>query len=159
MIFVTVGEQLPFDRLIRIVDEWAKNTGGEVFAQIGRTSFKPQNIKYKNFLHPNEFKKKFEYSDLVISHAGMGTIITAIEIGKPIIVIPRQASLGEHRNDHQFSTAKRFMNLNYITVAFDENELMEKLKYEDDLVKFKGRGKDSGPSKLLIEHIRNFISI
>ena len=42
---------------------------------------------------------------VVIAHDEMGSIITALEMGKPIVVMPRRAELGEHRNDHQVAAA------------------------------------------------------
>ena len=63
----------------------------------------------------------------MISHAGMGSIITALELGKRIIVMPRRANLGEHRNDHQLATAKRLSEQGRIMVAFTEQELVDKL--------------------------------
>ena len=55
----------------------------------------------------------------------MGSIITALELGKRIIVMPRRADLGEHRSDHQVATAKRFAEQGRIEVAFNERELLE----------------------------------
>jgi len=158
MIFVTVGEQLPFDRLINIVDSWAKETRQEVFAQIGKSSLKPVNMHFEKFLSPKKFKEKFLDADIIIAHAGMGTIIASLELGKPILVMPRQAILGEHRNDHQFATAKRFLELNYIEVGFDDEELRESLQNIDSIVKGMTQKKDNGPSPLLIETIRGFVN-
>ena len=109
MIFVTVGTQGQFDRLIRTVDEWAGLRGRtDVFAQTGPSDYRPEHIRSKPFIDPTEFRKHVESASLVIAHAGMGSIITALEFGKHIIVMPRRADLGEHRNDHQVATAKRF---------------------------------------------------
>jgi UDP-N-acetylglucosamine transferase subunit ALG13 len=72
-------------------------------------------------------------ADVIVAHAGMGSIITALELSIPIIVMPRKADLGEHRNDHQIATAKRFLEQGRIHVAFDEIELTEKLDQLDDL--------------------------
>ncbi len=157
MIFVTVGEQLPFDRLIRTVDECAPTLSEKIFAQIGRSKIQPKNIQFKGFLDPDEFSNTFDTASLVIAHAGMGTIITALELGKPIIVMPRQAALGEHRNDHQFATAKRFLKLHYIAVAFDERELKEKLKCLQEIKGLSKRVTKIGPSPLLIQTIRELI--
>lgn len=159
MIFVTVGEQLPFDRLIRTIDEWSGASKKEVFAQIGRSDYTPKYISYKAFLAPEEFKNKFIAAEIIVSHAGMGTIITASELGKPILVMPRQAALGEHRNDHQFSTAKRFSSLNYVTVAFDEAELKTRLDKLAASEIYQNLAGVVGPSPLLIKTIRNFIEI
>ncbi|MDX9835204.1 MAG: glycosyltransferase, partial [Desulfobulbus sp.] len=84
MIFVTVGEQLPFDRLVRTVDEWAAESGKQVFAQIGKSELKPSHIEFKELLDPEEFREKMLYSEIIVAHAGMGTIISAMEERKPI---------------------------------------------------------------------------
>jgi len=128
MIFVTVGTQGQFDRLIRAVDGWAGTHGRtDIFAQTGASTYRPDHIRAKPFIDPGEFRKRVESASLVIAHAGMGSIITALELGKHIIVMPRRANLGEHRNDHQIATAKRFAEQGRIIVAFDEQELVEKL--------------------------------
>ncbi len=158
MIFVTVGEQLPFDRLVRAIDEHAPSLKQDVFAQIGATSFIPANIAYDKFLAPKDFASKFAEADVIVAHAGMGTIITALELDKPIIVMPRQAALREHRNDHQFATAKRFLKLNYIAVAFDENELIEKLEKFTNKVKSISKTKTiAAADPLLIRTISEFL--
>lgn len=128
MIFVTVGTQGQFDRLIQTVDEWAGAHGrADVFAQKGPSDYHSEHIDTERFIEPTEFRKCVEAASLVISHAGMGSIITALELGKQIIVMPRRASLGEHRNDHQVATAKRFAEQGGIIVAFTEQELVDKL--------------------------------
>jgi UDP-N-acetylglucosamine transferase subunit ALG13 len=157
MIFVTVGEQLPFDRLIRTVDYWAGHSGQYVYAQTGRSKWKPSHIKFKEFLSPNEFKRRLQEADIIISHAGMGTIISAVEMNKPLIVMPRKASLKEARSDHQFSSAKRFLSKNFLAVANDESELKSILNNLDDVLKNKREKKIAGPSPKLIKTIRNFV--
>ncbi|MBV5329112.1 MAG: hypothetical protein JZU65_16040 [Chlorobium sp.] len=157
MIFVTVGEQLPFDRLINAVDEWASVSGEEVYAQIGNSRLTPKTIKYKKNLDPLEFNESFLAADIIIAHAGMGTIITALELGKPLLVVPRQARFGEHRNDHQLATAKRFLEQGCISVAFDIPELIEKLESLQDVIKTTRNTKDVKISQKLIQVIRDFI--
>ena len=57
MILVTVGAQMPFDRMTRAVDAWAGERGRtDVFAQIGPTDFIPQNIEWTAFLEPEQFR-------------------------------------------------------------------------------------------------------
>lgn len=128
MIFVTVGTQLPFERLIKTIDVWAKENSIEnIFAQIGNSSYHPYNINYKPFLTPEETYNKIYDSTLIISHAGMGTILTALELSKSIIVLPRKHSLGEHRNDHQIATCKKLKKLGLVHVAKDEDDLLFRL--------------------------------
>ncbi len=157
MIFVTVGEQLPFDRLISAVDAWASDSGEEVFAQIGNSQLKPTAIKYQKNLDPLEFKRVFLAADVIIAHAGMGTIITALELGKPLLVMPRQACFGEHRNDHQLATAKRFLEQGYISVALDVPALINKLGNLYEIANTARNTKDVRISKKLIKVIQNFI--
>lgn len=124
MIFVTVGTQLAFDRLIASVDAWAeKNPGVEIFAQIGPGSFRPKNFKFESFVSPTEANGLFRSADLVVSHAGMGSILTALKYKKPILVMPRKASLGEHRNEHQLATAKWLGNKAGISVANEAEDV------------------------------------
>jgi UDP-N-acetylglucosamine transferase subunit ALG13 len=107
MIFVTVGTQLSFDRLIVAVDAWSRdNPGEEVFSQIGPGTFKPKYGKFEEFLQPDKANELFQRADLIVAHAGMGSILTALKYRKPILVLPRRASLWEHRNEHQLATAK-----------------------------------------------------
>jgi len=127
LIFVTVGHEIGFDRLISALDNWAvHNTEINLFAQVAKleeTSYRPKNIDYKEFLSPAEFSDYFEKSDLVVAHAGMGTIITAQTMSKPVVILPRRGHLKETRNDHQVATANRFRNRDGIYVADDETLL------------------------------------
>lgn len=128
MIFATVGTQLPFDRLTAAVDDWAGATAGrEVFAQIGPSSLRPCHIEHTRFTSPEECAERMRSSTAIVAHAGMGTILTALEIGKPLLIMPRRAALREHRNDHQLATAERFAAVAGVRVALDETELALKL--------------------------------
>lgn len=156
MIFVTVGTQVQFDRLIRAVDEWAgAHARSDIFAQIGPSNHQFEHIHTQRFIDPTGFRNRVEAASLVIAHAGMGSIITALELGKRIIVMPRRASLGEHRNDHQVATAKRFAAQGRIEVAFDEGELADKLDKLDVVDGGKCLGAEASPQLILA--IQTFI--
>lgn len=128
MIFLTVGTQLPFDRLVKTVDRWAGAAPGrEVVGQIGPSALRPQHLRYSEFLAPAECRVHMHAAEAIVAHAGMGTILSALEIGKPVLVLPRRAALGEHRNDHQLATAERFAEMGTVEVAYDEQELLGKL--------------------------------
>jgi len=127
MIFVTVGHELHFDRLIKAMDDWAVTAPNEkIFAQVGGIGdggYKPHNFEFKDFINSEEFSRRFEEADIIVSHAGMGTIITALTMKKPIVIMPRKGSLRETRNDHQIATAEQFGKRNGVYVAADETEL------------------------------------
>lgn len=134
MIFVCVGTQLAFDRLIVAVDQWAgAEPGREVFAQIGPSRLRPRHIQHAEFVSPKECSERMTGADAVVAHAGIGTILTALELGKPLLVMPRRAEFGEHRNDHQLATARRFAELGSVSVAFDETELASRLDELDQV--------------------------
>jgi len=156
MIFITVGTDLPFDRLVKVIDSWAEeHQRRDVFAQIGEGGWKPRYIPHSEFLQPTDFAEKFNASKIIISHAGMGTILSALFHAKPILVMPKLASLGEHRNEHQTATALRMKELGNVNVAFDEVELRYKLDHLDALQP--GRKIDSFASAGLVDGIRDFI--
>ncbi len=158
MIFVTVGEQLPFDRLIKAVDDFAPQLPDKVFAQIGNTKWKPRNIDYAWFLDPLSYEAKFREAELIVAHAGMGTIITALELSKRLIAMPRQAIYREHRNDHQLATAERFAKLGYIHVVRDEGELREFLLSPYDLKTGKMQKSKAYLSSSLLTAISDFVA-
>ena len=156
MIFVTVGTDLPFDRLVRVVDDWAAAAGRtDVFAQIGEGGWRPRHLAHAEFLQPPEFREKFRSADLIISHAGMGTILTALQHAKPILVMPKLARLHEHRNEHQTATARHMMRKAGVNVAFDENELLLKLQRIDSLAASTRIGAEADQG--LITGLRDFI--
>lgn len=131
MIFLTVGTQLPFDRLVRAVDAWARARGRtDVFGQIadpGPGGFRPTAFPWTANVTPGEFQARCQEATLIVAHAGMGSLISAMTHARPILIMPRQAGLGEHRNDHQLATADRLKDRTGVFVAADEATLAERL--------------------------------
>lgn len=123
-IFATVGTQLPFDRLIRGLDSWAEcNPEVEVFAQIGSTHYEPHHMHWARMISASCFRDNIGQCDTIVAHAGMGTIISGVEYGKRIVIMPRREEFGEHRNDHQLGTAKRMTKQFGVEVAHNDDEL------------------------------------
>ena len=129
MIFLTVGSHEPFDRLIRAMDLWcAANPGREVFGQItDHGSYRPQNFASTGQMDAQAYQQKCLEAECLVSHAGMGSILTALDLAKPIVIMPRRGHLKETRNDHQFSTAREFRGKPGIFVADDVAVLAEAL--------------------------------
>ncbi|WP_211280953.1 glycosyltransferase [Sphingomonas adhaesiva] len=92
MILVTVGTQLPFDRFIRIVDEAAPSLGRPVFAQVGQGTYQPRNMEYAALIDPLKFDDLIAKTELIVSHAGIGTVVMAQKFRKPVILFPRRAA-------------------------------------------------------------------
>lgn len=135
MILISVGTQLPFLRLVNAVDCWAETRRDvEVVAQIGPEKHHfPHNMRYFDFMPIEEFEALQRDCTLMVSHAGIGSIMKAVEFRKPIIIMPRSHRLREHRNDHQIATAKYFFNLPNVHVARDEFEIMSLLNRHEHL--------------------------
>lgn len=156
MIFLTVGTQLPFERLVSAVDDWAGNHPGEkVFMQTGDVSYQPKNADFSAFTAPDQWEALFAEAELVISHAGMGTLLRSLDIGKPLIIMPRLASLGEHRNDHQLATAERFDRFENVRVVRDVSALVDALNSPPSHVSATSPDSNLNLSKL-INALRDF---
>jgi len=163
MIFLTVGSELPFDRLVKVADEWsARHPENRVFGQIndpGPTGYRPSHFEWCTFLTPEDYTTHFDRADMIISHAGMGSIINALSMAKPILVMPRLAQYREHRNDHQLATATKFRNRAGVFVAPDESTFPAVLdkaltKGTDEATK-QGVGQFADPE--LVNTLREFI--
>jgi len=156
VIFVTVGTQLPFGRLIRGVDEWAARARRtDLLAQIGPTSYEPVSFEWVRDLEPAACTARINDAVLVIAHAGMGTILTALRSRTPILVMPRKAALGEHRNDHQVATVRELAARRLIHAAENEQALADMLDRIDDLVPLTELAEFA--SGELVAYVRGFI--
>lgn len=132
MIFVTIGTQVPFDRFVRIIDNLATRLDEEIIVQTSTASnYKTVNVKTVEFLPPDEFNELFAQARLIVSHAGMGTILSAMQLSKPIVIFPRDVSLHEHRNNHQMATARRMEELGYVYVAYTADDIERLLLHTD----------------------------
>jgi UDP-N-acetylglucosamine transferase subunit ALG13 len=162
MIFLTVGNELPFPRLVEAVDRWcAVHPEEKVFGQIGPSSSDgvlPANFPWVEFVAPEVYHQKFQEAELIIGHAGIGTIISALSLSKPVMIMPRLAARREHRNDHQLATAERFSKRKGVFVAEDEIALLAALGQRQDLFgKFLLEPLCPFADDRLIDTIRTFI--
>lgn len=124
MILATVGTQLPFDRMLSALDAWAsRHPGMPVTAQTGVSGEDFHHMSCARFMAPHAFSRAMTKARLIVSHAGMGSILTAAEMGKPIIIMPRRADLGEHRTDHQMHTAQEMQRLPNVSVVENAAQL------------------------------------
>ncbi|RMH81500.1 MAG: glucuronosyltransferase [Actinomyces sp.] len=146
---------MSFDRLVDAVVAWARRHGdeAEVFAQIGPTQDPPPDVAWVRSLGPGEFAERLRWADVVVSHAGMGTVISALVAGVPVVVMPRLGRRRETRNDHQVATAARLADRPGVTVAADTDELIDLLERRC----WSAGSADPFASPTLIEAIHDFI--
>jgi UDP-N-acetylglucosamine transferase subunit ALG13 len=123
VILATVGTQLPFPRLIQALDQLAPRLGEEVIAQTGKPDPGLRHVVQHDNLPPRQFDELFQTARTVVAHAGIGTVLAARKYRKPLILFPRRAAFGEHRNDHQIATAEQLAGRPGIHVAWTAEEL------------------------------------
>lgn len=157
MIFVTVGSMLPFNRLIQAVDDWVRVHPQDTLAQIGDGDYIPSNMRWARMLPQSEFRRAVEQSDIIIAHAGMGSYLTAIELGKPIVMLPRHASMKEHTTNHQIHTAQWLRNMLGVHVAMTELELADAIDKALAQGAFDGGGFRSYAPDSFLQKIRQIL--
>jgi UDP-N-acetylglucosamine transferase subunit ALG13 len=140
---------------VKAVDEAAGKgiAGEEIFAQTGGGAYRPRNMKYVEKLERGEFAEYVAKASALIGHAGMGTILVAVEAGKPLLVMPRQAEFGEIVNDHQVATAAKFAALGQVIVARDEGEIEARIA---ELRSFRPRARIAHPEGV-VERVKGFL--
>lgn len=146
MIFVTVGSRnYPFDRLFIKLDElfYKGVIKDELFAQIGTSTYKPRNYKYKDFISQEEFSEFVNKSDIVVSHGASGSIMKALNAGKKVIAVTRLAKYGEHIDDHQIQNNEAFGENKYVIPVYEMDDLENAFKSLEngtaDLVKWENK--------------------
>ncbi|MCF7519552.1 PssE/Cps14G family polysaccharide biosynthesis glycosyltransferase [Pseudoalteromonas sp. L21] len=116
-ILVTVGSS-SFDSLIRAVDQAAtKLTAFSFTFQIGTGGYKPQNGN--SFARSNEFSSVLADADIVITHAGAGTVFELLELNKKMIVVPNFDRVDKHQSDLALYIERN----NYALVCHDVNHI------------------------------------
>lgn len=131
LIFVTLGTQdKPFTRLLEAIEREIENGNitDEVIVQAGFTKYKSDKMKIFDLISQEDFANYMQNADLIITHGGVGSIITALNHGKKVIAAPRLSKYGEHVNDHQLQIIKCFEQKNYILPLYDFDKLNEAIE-------------------------------
>lgn len=133
MILITLGTQKQsFERLLKYVEE--SNINDDIIVQAGYTKFKSKKMKIFDFIPYDEMGKYIDECDLVITHAGTGSILTPLKKGKKVIGCARLSKYGEHVDDHQTELIKIFTEQNFILELNEDNKLDDLMK---NIKKFK----------------------
>jgi beta-1,4-N-acetylglucosaminyltransferase len=106
MILVTVGNHVqPFDRLVKGMDKLAAQIDEEVVIQSGYATYEPRYARHFRFTSGKEMQELTRAARVQVCHAGSGSIISALRLGKPLVVVPRRVQYHEHIDDHQLQLA------------------------------------------------------
>ncbi len=131
MIFVTLGTQdKTFERLLIAIDKAIEK--GEitdrVVVQAGNTKYESKNMEIFDLISPDEFNKLVDECDLLITHGGTGSILSAVKKGKKVIAAARLKKYKEHVNDHQKQIIKEFEKEGYLVELKDFNQVGKTIK-------------------------------
>ena len=153
MIFVTVGtSSWDFSRLLKEMDNIAGKIDEEVIMQISNIKYKPRNAKYFRFNSKEEIERLYKNARVVVIHAGVGSIISALRHSKVIIVVPRRKEYGELFDNHQLDIAKELERDSIIKVVWDLEKLETILKNSENCSPY------SPKNNKLIYELRYFIN-
>lgn len=151
MILVTLGTQdKSFTRLLDSIQEQINNGNikDKVIVQAGFTKYDSKDMEIFDLIDRDKFSNLIKKCDLLITHGGVGSILTGLKNNKKVIVCPRLSKYKEHMNNHQVQIVDRFYEAGYILKFNEGDNLGDILKKVD---KFK-------PNKY-ISNTSNFINI
>lgn len=147
MIFVTVGtHEQPFDRLVQKIDQLvAEGVIREpVMIQTGYSTYEPKHCSFQKLLPYPEMGRYIQEARIIITHGGPASFISALQVGKIPIVVPRKSELNEHVNDHQVDFSRAVaQRQNNILVAEDMDQLEELIINYDTAVAKLNRSAES----------------
>ena len=134
MILVTLGtNDKSFKRLLEAIHHAMQEhlIEDEVIVQAGYTKYQDDHMEIHDYFDHEEFETYLEKADLIITHGGVGTIMTALQKGKKVLAAARLAAYQEHVNDHQTQILEAFDEAGYLIYMKDLKDLkpyFERLK-------------------------------
>ena len=127
MIFVTLGTQKePFTRLLDYIENSHANQ--KIIVQSGYTKYTSTRMQILDFITPEQMQEYIQKADIIITHGGTGSILTALKANKKIIACARLKKYNEHVDDHQKELIKTFIKDKYILELSERNNLDDLLK-------------------------------
>jgi UDP-N-acetylglucosamine transferase subunit ALG13 len=158
MILVLLGTQNnSFHRLLKEVEKNIdnKNINEEVVVQAGYTKYETEKMQVFETLPKEELGELIKKANYVISHGGVGSMITSNQEGKKVIAVPRQKKYQEHVNDHQKATVQEFEQKGYVLGIEEVEELGEAIKKLKEFQPVIYKKKESNVIKIIEEYIEN----
>lgn len=123
MIFVTVGtHQQPFGRLL---DGLRALPAGELVVQHGYGPPPSGAAHAAPFMPYAEMMRRFAEAERVVTHAGVGSILSARRAGHVPVVVPRLKRHGEHVDDHQLELVRGLAATGHVIAVLDTEALAE----------------------------------
>ena len=152
MIVVTVGtNEAPFDRLLRALDR--ERPAEEMLVQHGPSRVRPTGARCVEFLPYDELADEIQRARVVVMHAGVGSIMTALANGKRPVVVPRLRRFGEAVDDHQLDLGRRLHESGLVVLVESPDDVLGALETVSTSSEL-----DLGPSRQLVAELKEFIA-
>jgi len=153
MILVLCGTQKQdFSRMIKEVEKLS--TFEKIIVQAGHTIYQSKTMEIFDFVTKDELTRLYKQSDMVITHAGAGSMVQGIKEKRKMIVFPRRSKYGEHVNDHQVELATKFADLDYLEI-YKEGDNIEELYNKVKDINFQEWNLKSNVVNLISEFIES----
>ena len=151
MIFVTIGTNEPFDRLLDAVDRLT--TSEPIVVQCGSSGVRPARAECVSYLPFETVLRYMSEARVVVSHAGVGSILAALGCGKRPVVVPRIHRLGDAVDDHQLELGRKLADADLVTLVEDPDLLEAAIQPDGD----RGRMLGDSDGRLATE-LRGYIT-
>lgn len=157
MTLVILGTQdKEFTRLLVAVEKQIENgILNDVIVQTGNTKYESNIMQIIDFIPMEQFNTMISKADLIITHGGVGSILSGLRNNKKVIAIPRLSKYKEHENDHQKQIVDQFYKNGYILKCEDLNKLDHVIKESMDFVCKPYKGNNSKMIKIIEKFIDN----
>lgn len=159
MILVCVGaSEYPFNRLIRMLDQLCEKgvlNGKEIIAQVGNATYSPKHYTFFPLIAREEFQKYLAQADLIITHAGTGSVIPPLKLDKKVIIVPRKSKYKEHIDDHQQELVDVFVTKGFAMTADTEEELQSCIENLDNFIPRKFVSNNKVLCNMILDFIEN----
>lgn len=158
MILITLGTQdKQFKRLLDMVQEEIDkgNIKDKVVVQAGYTKYESKDMEIFDLIDRDKFADLISKCDILITHGGVGSIITGLQNNKKVIVVPRLAKYNEHVNDHQVQITNNFSKAGYILPVYEDDNLGDVLKKMEKFKPNKYKSNTNNMIKLIEDYIDN----
>ena len=156
MILVLLGTQnYSFHRLLEEIQKCIDKglISQEVIVQSGGTKFASPQMKLFSLIGQDDLNNLINKADIIITHGGVGSIVSSVKLHKKVIAVPRLEKYGEVSNDHQIQIIETFANEGFIIGLHDVSELEDALKKINN---FEPKTLKSNTENI-INLVRNFI--
>jgi UDP-N-acetylglucosamine transferase subunit ALG13 len=96
-------------------------------------------------------------AEIVITHAGIGSILLCLILDKVPIIFPRYADLKEHVDDHQVEISLRLEKEKAVLVSYNDKDLLHKINHYHQMKKKCGGSIKKPTEKGLLLFLREII--